>query len=325
MLEYDYDKHEVAKRYINNPIITPDMIPERCNTVFNAGAIKHGDEYILLVRVEMLENFSQLYVARSKTGFDFKVDKKPLIFPSKTGPFAQYENLGIEDPRITKMGRYYYITYTAYSRYDPLVSLARTKDFVKVEKLGPVSLPSNKDCVIFPEKINGKYVRIDRPMSGYKANMWLSYSDDLKYWGDYKILMTPRWGKWDSDRIGAGAVPIKTPYGWLEIYHGVKDTAKGGIYKLGAVLLDLEHPEKILGRTNIPILTPKAEYERIGDIENVVFTCGAIQEEDNSIKIYYGASDSFICLAETDTETLINLCYEGNNSNGKKNNGNGES
>jgi predicted GH43/DUF377 family glycosyl hydrolase len=312
MIEFNIEKHEIVRRYKKNPIITTDMIPERCNTVFNAGAIKHNNEYILLIRVEMLENYSQLYVARSKNGYDFKVDSKPLLFPSKTGPFSQYENLGIEDPRITKIDKYYYITYTAYSQYDPLVSLARTKNFITAEKMGPISLPSNKDCVLFPEKINGRYARLDRPMSGYKGNIWISFSDDLEYWGDYKVVLSPRWGKWDPDRIGAGAVPIKTDYGWLEIYHGVKNTSKGGIYKLGVVLLDLEKPEKVIGRSNIPILTPKTSYERIGDIGNVVFTCGVIKEDDDTIKIYYGAADSFICIAETEIKTLIELCFTKN-------------
>lgn len=284
-------------------------MPFPCNTVFNAGAVKMGDEYILLLRVEGLNGVSFLALARSQDGFHFKVENEPVMTPSDEEPYKSYEELGIEDPRITEMGKWYYIFYTAYSRYGPRIGLARTRDFHDIERIGLVSQPANKDAVLFPKKFNGKYVRFDRPLTPHAKAIWISYSHDLLYWGDSKVVMEARAGFWDSERIGAGAPPIETENGWLLIYHGVKETAAGKIYRLGAALFDLNDPSKMLGRSVIPILSPLEHYERIGDVPNVVFTCGAIIEpEQNEVKIYYGAADTSICLGIAKLEDLIQSC-----------------
>lgn len=299
---------DVIERWYKNPIITLENVPFPCNTVFNAAATKMGDEYILLLRVEDLAGRSVFALARSEDGYHFSVEPAPVLEPSKEEPFRSYERRGIEDPRITYLEGEYYVMYTAYSRYGARLALCKTQDFKTFERVGLISEPENKDGSLFPRRINGRYVRLDRPYGGGIGNIWLSYSDDLLHWGDSEVVMTTRGGFWDSDRIGAGAPPIETEHGWLELYHGVKNTSAGPIYRMGAVLLDLENPSKVLCRSAVPILTPREYYERVGDVGNVVFSCGTILEDGGKLKIYYGAADTCICLGFADVNHLIDRC-----------------
>ena len=279
--------YDIVERYKQNPIITLIDIPFPCNTVFNAAATIYNGKYILLLRVENLSGQSIFVLAKSDDGVHFTISKKPVMTPSDKEPFKTYEKSGIEDPRITKIDDTYYIVYTAFSEHNPRIALAETKDFAKFNRIGLISQPENKDAVLFPEKINDYYVRLDRPVAGGKANMWISYSKDMVYWGTSKVVMETRPGHWDGNRLGAGAVPFRTKEGWLEIYHGVKNTASGKIYRLGCALFDLKDPSKLLGRSSAPILSPFEPYERVGDVPNVVFTCGVIVDyKSDMINIY---------------------------------------
>jgi predicted GH43/DUF377 family glycosyl hydrolase len=298
---------EIVERFVGNPIITNKDIPAPCNTVFNAAATVYKNEYILLVRVEGVEGKSTLWIARSKNGKNFEMDKKPALFRSNKEPFRTYEKRGLEDPRIIKVDGIYYIIYTAYSHYSPRLALAKTEDFKHFERIALISEPVNKNAVIFPKKFGGRYVRFDRPMATGIAT-WVSYSYDLIHWGDSTVIFETRPGYWDADKVGPGAPPIRTKKGWLLIYHGVKNTSAGPIYRLGVALFDLNNPAKIIGRSEEPILSPTEEYERIGDVPNVIFTCGAILEKDGEVKIYYGACDTYICLAITHIDDLLSLC-----------------
>ena len=305
-------KYDVLKRWKGNPLITLDDIPFPCNTVFNAACTKYDGQYILLLRVEDLTGRSVFALARSDDGYDFTVEDEPVMAScSEPGFFCEYEKKGIEDPRITRIDDIYYIMYTAVSPYGPMLALAKTADFKKFERIAIISEPENKDGTLFPEKINGKYARLDRPVSGGLGNIWLSYSDDLISWGHSRCIMTVRDGHWDSWRIGASSQPIKIDHGWLIIYHGVKSVSSGPIYRLGAAVLDYEEPSKVRCRTAIPILSPKEYYERVGDVNNVVFSCGAILEDDDEIKIYYGASDTCICLGTANVNELMQFCTIG--------------
>jgi len=264
---------------------------------------------LLLLRVETLEGWSCLVLAKGKDGYNFEVEKEPVMKPSKKRPFVTYEKRGVEDPRITHFeDDKYYIFYTAYSKYGPRVALAETTDFKNFKRIGLVSEPGNKDAVLFPRRINNLYVRFDRPHIGPTADMWISYSPDLTYWGKSKVIMEVRPGYWDSDKIGAGAVPIETKEGWLEIYHGVRSTGAGKIYRLGCALFDLEDPSRLIGRSQIPIISPREMYERAGDVPNIIFTCGAILEDNGEVKLYYGAADTHICVATCRLEDLIKSC-----------------
>ena len=293
---------------IDNPLIALEDIPYRCNTVFNGAVVKFEGKYIMLLRVENLRGHSVILKAESVDGYDFKVEEKPCLEPSRIEPFSIYEERGLEDPRITYLEGSYYIMYTAVSRYGARIALARTDDFIHFERLSIVSGPGNKDGVLFPRKINGKYLRFDRPIGEGIGNIWLSYSDDLVFWGETKLVAEIRNGYWDSFRIGASVPPVETKEGWLEIYHGVKWMSSGPIYRLGVFLTDLEDPSKMIGRADIPILSPREQFERIGDVNNVVFSCGAVVEDDGEIKVYYGAADTSICLAKSTVQELIDCC-----------------
>lgn len=298
--------HDILHRFEGNPILTIEDIPFRCNTVFNGAVVKKGDEYYHLLRVEGQQGYSVFALAKSKDGLHFTVEDKPVMIPAQEGPFAMYETRGIEDPRITEIDGVYYVMYTAYSEYDTRIALAKTDDFHQYSRIALVSEPGNKDGMLFPEKINDEYVRLDRPIGKEMGSMWVSYSKNMVDWGKSELMMTPRPGMWDSFRIGASVPPIKTEHGWLEIYHGVRMTSSGPIYRIGTVLLDLKQPHKVVSRCNKPVLSPRRNYERIGDVGNVAFACGAVVEDTGEIKVYYGAADTCICVATANFNDLIN-------------------
>jgi predicted GH43/DUF377 family glycosyl hydrolase len=253
-----------------------------------------------------LSSLSHLRLARSKDGFRFHIDDVPALFPTE-----YFEEYGIEDPRMTKVEDTVYINYTAVSRYGISVALASTTDFIHYQKHGVILPPENKNVVIFPERIHDEYIMLHRPATTGLGNqqIWMGYSPDLMHWGHHVPLMGKRPGMWDSTRLGAGAVPIKTEYGWLEIYHGVNPDQG---YCLGAVLLDLDDPSKILARSNVPFLIPETEYERTGFYGNVVFTCGAVAtgvEKDQVVRIYYGAADEYTCRADIALEDILDSLH----------------
>jgi len=245
-----------------------------------------------------LTSISHLRIARSKDGIKFDIEDKPAL-----GAANEYETFGVEDPRITLIDGIYYIAYVAVSPAGVTTCLASTKDFVEYKRHGVIFCPENKDVALFPEKIDGKYYALHRPVSPLfkKHDIWIAESPDLVCWGNHRRLLGPQKGGWDELKIGAGAPPVKTNEGWLKIYHGAD---KQNRYCLGAVLLDLNKPWKILARTAQPILEPEADYECSGFFGNVVFTCGLLAEGD-ILKIYYGAADSAICYAELNLKDVI--------------------
>ncbi|KKK60329.1 hypothetical protein LCGC14_3025440, partial [marine sediment metagenome] len=234
-------RRDVVHRWEGNPLITIEDIPFPCNTVFNAACAKYNGQYILLLRIEDLTGRSVFALGRSENGIHFKIEDEPVMQPcEEEGCFKEYERKGIEDPRITKIGEVYYIMYTAVSAYGPLLAIAKTEDFKKFERVGLVSQPDNKDGVLFPEKINGSYVKLDRPHSDISPwAVWVSFSPDMIHWGQSKVIFQPVPYHWDEMKIGPGATPIKTAQGWLNIYHGVFPTMDGAVYRLGVGLHDL--------------------------------------------------------------------------------------
>lgn len=189
------------------------------------------------------------------------------------------------------------------------IGLAKTKDFKTVERVSLITQSDLRNVVIFPEKINGKYVRLDRPHSEIsKWSVWISYSPDLIHWGDSKVIIKPETYHWDEMKIGPGATPIKTAKGWLNIYHGVFETMSGVVYRLGVALHNLKDPSKILGVSDEWILQPEDPWEITGYVPNVVFTCGAIPEPDGTVKIYWGGADSVMCVGSANISDLVDLC-----------------
>ena len=301
---------ELFKRYDKNPILTASDWPYAAHTVFNAGACQLGDETILLVRVEDRRGHSHLTVARSKNGItDWAIDEKPSFAP-EPADFPE-ETWGVEDPRLTwveERGEWV-IAYTAYSLSGPMVSLASTKDFKTFTRIGPVMPPDDKDAAVFPRRFSGRYAMIHRPVSAGAsgAHIWLSFSPDLRHWGDHHILLRARHGAWwDANKIGLSPPPLETPEGWLLLYHGVRNTPGGCIYRLGIALLDLENPWQVIRRSDEWIFAPEAPYERHGDVNGVVFPCGWILDEATGvIRMYYGGADSCLALATANLSEIL--------------------
>jgi predicted GH43/DUF377 family glycosyl hydrolase len=301
------------KRYRNNPILTKEDVPYPVATIHNAGVIKYRDKYIMIFRSHKFNGRSILGKAESEDGFNFIVDKKPFMVPSTEGIFKDYEEYGVEDPRIIYFEGEYLITYSAYSRNGVRVGLAKTTDFKSVKRISLITEADYRNVVIFPEKFNGLYARLDRPHSEISPwSIWISYSPDLKYWGESRLIMKPLQYHWDEMKIGPGAPPIKTSRGWLNIYHGVFPTMDGSIYRLGLALHDLHDPSIIIAVCDEWILQPEEPYEISGYVHNVVFCCGAVPEDDGSIKIYWGGADTVMCVGTANMEELVDHCL--NNS-----------
>lgn len=300
---------DLVRRYPGNPILTKADIPYHVETVHNAAVVRHGEEYIMLFRSHLRTGRSILGLARSRDGYHFIADREPFLTPATDGPFASYEEFGVEDPRISCVEGEYLITYSAYSQDGVRVALAKTTDFVGLERVSLITQADYRNVVIFPERFNGLYARLDRPHSEIAPwSIWISYSPNLRYWGDSQLLMRPQPYHWDEMKIGPGAPPFKTPHGWLSIYHGVFKTMDGAVYRLGVALHDLQDPAKLLGVSDSWILQPEDPWEVTGYVHNVVFTCGAVPEADGTVKLYWGGADTVMCAGEANIADLVNLC-----------------
>jgi len=304
---------DLLRRCEQNPIIKPSDIPG-AEAVYNCGATKFADKYILLVSVGKPNTpgcGKAVHVAESSDGVNFTVSEEPFISPGDEGPYTDYD-YDLCDPRITYLEGTYYVTYPAHKPGLGVIGiLGKTEDFKTYERLGVIALPSNRVPVLFPEKVGGRYVRLDRPFGIYAGSLWLSYSKDLLYWGDHKFLLGAEQQYWNSMKVGPGGPPIKTDKGWLVIYHavsGAKVAAPG--YRLAPLLLDLEDPSRIIGKPSEYLICPEAPYERIGCVTNVVFTCGQIVEPDGEMKLYYGGADTVICMATADVNEIVDACLK---------------
>jgi len=301
--------NELFKRYDKNPILSAEDWPYPVNSVFNAGAAMVNGETLLLARVEDRSGLSHLCVARSKDGItNWNIDTQPTLPAS---PETHPEEIwGIEDPRITWLEeeKIWIVAYTAYSLGGPMVSLAKTQDFITFNRLGNILPPEDKDAAVFPVKFGGRYALLHRPVCafpGVGAHIWISYSPDLKHWGDHKIVLhARRGGWWDANKIGLSPPPLQTPDGWLILYHGIRQTVKGAIYRLGIALLDLENPNRVIKRSDEWIFAPEAPYEKEGDVDDVVFPCGWILQ-GNEVRLYYGGADKCIALAIGSLEDIL--------------------
>jgi predicted GH43/DUF377 family glycosyl hydrolase len=300
---------ELVARYEKNPILTKADVPYPVETVHNAGAVKQGGRYILLFRAHRRNGRSIIGLAESDNGYDFRVRPHPFMEPATEGVFAEYEEYGVEDCRISPIEGTCLLTYSAYSRHGVRIGLARTYDFESIERIALISQADMRNVVIFPEKIGGRYARLDRPHSHIAPwSIWISYSPDLVHWGDSRLVIGPEVYHWDEAKVGPGAPPIKTDAGWLNIYHGVFSTMSGGIYRLGVALHDLADPAEVIGVADDWIVQPADPWEVAGYVSNVVFTCGAVPEDDGTVKLYWGGADSVMCLGTAQIQDLVDLC-----------------
>ncbi|HIJ52519.1 MAG TPA: glycosidase [Planctomycetes bacterium] len=302
-------KKKLVTRYKGNPILTKDDVPYPVETVHNAGVTKYNGRYIMLFRSHLATGRSIIGAAESEDGFNFKARPGPFMVPAKEPTFSEYEEFSIEDPRITPLEGAYYITYSAYSRHGVRTGLAKTSDFESLERVAFITQADYRNTVLFPEKIDGRYARLDRPHSDISPwSIWISYSPDLRHWGDSKLIMKSAPYHWDQAKIGPGAPPIRTDKGWLSIYHGVFPTMDGHVYRLGVALHKLDDPSVILGVGDRWILQPEDEWEIVGYVHNVVFTCGAVPEDDGTLKLYWGGADKVMCAGTAVIDELVDLC-----------------
>lgn len=248
-----------------------------------------------------LTTLSYLRPVCSEDGVHFYED--PAVPPIFGEGFQ--ESFGIEDCRVATMDDGYWLSFTEVSPVAVGVGLIHTRDFKTLEREGMIFPPHNKDCALFEEQVNGKWYAFHRPSSPELGGnyIWVAESPDRIHWGRHKCIATTRPGSWDSARVGAGSAPVRTKEGWLEIYHGAN---KENRYCLGALLLDLNDPTKVLARSEEPIMEPIAPYEQTGFFGNVVFTNGLIRKDEDTLQIYYGASDEVICSAELSISEILN-------------------
>lgn len=300
---------ELLHRHPGNPLLTAADWPYPVNTVFNCGATRLADgTTLLLCRVEDRRGLSHLTAARSENGVDgWRIDPQPTLLPDA----ARYpeELWGIEDPRLTYVPELeqYAVVYTAYSRGGPGVSLALTRDFVTFERYGNIMPPEDKDAALFPHRIGDNWALVHRPTSPLGAHIWISFSPDLRHWGSHRMILEARRGAWwDAGKIGLSPPPIETEQGWLMLYHGVRMTPAGCLYRLGMALFDRHTPERCLKRGTTWIFGPEEHYERFGDVGNVVFPCGyTLHPDGDTLNLYYGGADSCIALATASIRELL--------------------
>jgi len=297
------------ERNPRNPILSASDWPYPVHSVFNPGATRLADgTTLLLCRVETRTGLSHLCAARSANGVDgWRIDEHPTLVRS---PEQHPEELwGIEDPRITfvdELGKYV-VAYTAFSKSGPGVALALTEDFRTFERCGLVMQPDDKDAALLPRRIDGNFALIHRPTTDLGAHIWISLSPDLRNWGTHKAMLSARkGGHWDANKVGLSPPLIETERGWLMLYHGVRHTASGALYRIGLALFDRDAPDVLLARGDSWVFGPETDYERHGDVPNVTFPCGyTIGDDGDTLHLYYGAADTSIALATGSVRALL--------------------
>ncbi|SFP97032.1 glycoside hydrolase family 130 protein [Caldicoprobacter faecalis] len=314
----------VIKRYENNPILSYKDVPYKATLIFNAGVTKYQGKYVMVFRndygsieEQRLEG-TNLGLAFSDDGIHWEVKDKPCF------ELKDDEILRAYDPRLTVIDGKVYMCFAVDTKHGIRGGIAVTEDFEKFDILS-MTVPDNRNMVLFPEKIGNKYMRLERPFPVYgrggkdRFDIWISDSPDLVYWGNSKLLLGVENVPYANDKIGPGAPPVKTPEGWLVIFHAVDidpNRGKNGWepfwkkrYCAGIMLLDLEDPSKVIGVYKEPLMAPEADYEVEGGFRNhVIFPGGMILEDDGEVKIYYGAADTVECLATAYVDDLIRLC-----------------
>ncbi len=313
------DATGILKRHPLNPLMHVKNYPGIAQ-LYNPAPVRYKDETLLLVSVVEFcatkgygRDVGQTRIARSKDGIHFELETENFIGTQASGyPWDLYHHF--IDNRVTKIDDWYYIvTPVMVHGFDsPVGMLGRTKDFKSYERIDIITAPKNRGASIFPEKINGKYWKLDRPGGGDNSNgdIWISSSPDLVHWGCFRPLLGANYRFWNAQKIGP-TPPIKTDKGWLSIIHGVFTPAGGTYYYIAAMLLDLEEPWRIIGKTNSYLLGPEMDYERHGNCDNTVFPCGAIADyEKDELKLYYGACDNYICLATGSLSEVVQACID---------------
>ena len=302
----------LIQRHPDNPILVKEHMPFRAQCVFNSGATLVDDEIVMLVNTWDAAWRPRFLVARSRDGVRFAVGEKNMVEAPREYPYRP--DAGIFDTRITPIDGVYYITYNTYAEgAGGRIRLARTHDFEEIEDLGFLTGADHRNGVLFPERIDGAYVRLERP-NGQEGlgEIFISFSPDLVHWGRTKLLLRKGSEYWESAKIGPGAPPVRTDRGWLVLYHGCREHMNGLMYNMGCMLLDLEDPARIIGKMRDCLMWPEMPYELTGNCPGVVFPTAAIPHgEPDELKIYYGAADTCMGLALANQSALVEQCLAG--------------
>ncbi|QTL99935.1 glycosidase [Iocasia frigidifontis] len=300
---------EIVWRSKKNPIIYRNAIPNS-NSIFNSAVIPFKNGFAGVFRVDDKSRNMNLHVGKSKDGINWEIEAEPIKFNCDDEEMANSSYK--YDPRLLKLGDRYYVSW-CNDYHGPTIGLGYTRDFNEFYQLENVFLPFNRNGVLFPRKIDGKYLMLSRPSdNGHTpfGDIFLSQSPDLIHWGEHRYIMGTTDG-WQSTKIGAGPVPVETSEGWLLIYHGVLTSCNGYVYSMGAAILDLEEPWKVKYRTKPYLLSPQKDYECVGDVPNVVFPCASLYDPATArMAIYYGGADTVVALAYTKIDELIDFIKE---------------
>ena len=298
---------EAVWRFSENPVIDKNPIP-CAQSIYNSAVIPYKGEFVGVFRADYKSVLPYLHFGRSKDGLNWDIEHERIQFKNADPEIEKMEYA--YDPRICKIEDTYYVTW-CNGYHGPTIGIAETKDFKEFHQLENAYLPFNRNGVLFPKKINGKFVMLNRPSdNGHTpfGDIFLSESPDMIHWGKHRFVMGAGGQWWQGTKIGAGPNPIETTEGWLMIYHGVLNTCNGFVYNMGAALLDIDKPWKTLYRTNRYLLNPEMDYEVIGKVPNVVFPCAALCDATSGkIAIYYGGADTYTCLAYTQVDELIDF------------------
>jgi beta-1,4-mannooligosaccharide/beta-1,4-mannosyl-N-acetylglucosamine phosphorylase len=292
-----------------NPIIARDQL-SRSNSIFNSAVVPFGSGFAGVFRVDDTARTMNIHAGRSSNGIDWEIDEQPIAFTTSDSRVAEIQKTFVHayDPRVTWLEDRYYVTW-CNGYHGPTIGVASTHDFVGFQQLDNAYLPYNRNGVLFPRKIGGRYLMLSRPSDdGHTpfGDIFCSESPDLIHWGRHRHVMGTRPGSWESTKIGAGPIPIETDEGWLLIYHGVLTSCNGFVYSMGAALLDLEEPWRVIARPNAYLLSPQVPYEQVGDVPNVVFPCAALVDEAaDRLTVYYGGADTVTCMAHGHLSELL--------------------
>lgn len=296
----------IVWRYDGNPVVGLDALKDSCR-IFNSATIPYRGGFIGVFRADHRNGYPNLHLGKSPDGIHWKIEEKTISFSRENGKPAKPILYGY-DPRLVEIEDIYYITWCNYFN-GPTIGLAKTTDFKTFTQLENAFVPFNRNGVLFPRKIKGNFVMLNRPSdNGHTpfGDIYLSQSPDLTYWGKHRLVMKAPHNWWKNIKIGPGPIPIETTEGWLLIYHGVCNTCSGFVYSMGAALLDLDDPSKIIVDCENYLLTPEQPYERMGFVPNVAFPCATLQDADTGrIAIFYGAADTYCALAFTQVDALI--------------------
>lgn len=304
------NSREPVWRYNENPIINRNPI-EGVARIFNSAVVSYEGKFIGVFRGEQTNGIPYIYLGRSDDGINWNFEKEKIKFVDENG--YDFDPVYAYDPRLVKVLDTYYIIWCT-DFYGASIGIAKTKDFKTFIRLENPFIPFNRNAVLFPEKINDNYVMLSRPSdSGHTpfGDIFLSESPDLTYWGKHRHVMGKSSNWWENVKIGGGAAPIKTDEGWLLIYHGVTGTCNGFVYSIGGAILDLENPSIVKYRCNTTLITPQEWYEERGFVPNVCFPCAALcDDKSGKMAIYYGAADSYVCLAFTTLDIITEYIKE---------------